>query len=1089
MVRLSHRLARLAIVFVVSLCAAGLLCAPAFAVAAAPGWEVTSAVFPAHLAPGGVGHLEVNLYNVGAAHSAGPVTVTDTLPPGVTATAAGFTEFNVEGEEFPLWDCSGTTVVTCTSDPANLPSIPLHLTSVAAAGLVDTGPRAQIGIVLQVQPGVEGTLANEVSVSGGGAPAPASVTEPIVFSSTPSSSFGFAGWDGWFGSPDGTADTQAGSHPYEATFSFELNSVAERIFGEVANGAGGRLRHVDVNLPPGIVGNPTAVPQCSRQLLNGSEPRCPVSTQIGFDAADLSRFGYESGGGLLPQPTSLPVYNMIPPPGVPAEFGMDILGIPVLVDAGVRSGSDYGIGEHIDDIPQGREIFTNTITIWGEPADPRHDFERHSLESENCTEGCSTHAVRKPFLTLPTSCGAPLVYTIGARPWETLEEADAEFVAHDNTHTPAGLTGCDKLAFDPSIDVAPDTSAADTPTGLTVDVSVPQEGLLAPEGLATADLKDAKVVLPQGVVVNPARADGLGVCQSAESGLGTEGPAGCPSSSRVGTAQVTTPLLSEKLEGGVYVLQSNPPDVKLLVAASGDGVNVKVVGDVHLDESTGQVTTTFTELPQEPVSDIKLSLDGGPRGALITPRACGTYTTATDFTPWSTPATPDVFPGSAFAVESGVGGGGCPAGESFSPAMTAGSVNNQAGGFSPFSVTFSRQDGEQDIGGISVTTPPGLLAMLKSVERCPEPQAGQGTCGPNSLIGHTTVAVGAGSNPLWVQGGQVFLTGPYKGAPFGLLVVVPAVAGPFNLGNVIVRAAIGIDPHTAQPTISSDPLPRILDGVPVQIKTINVVVDRAGFIFNPTNCSPLSVTGALTSTGGASAAVSSRFQAANCASLPFKPSFKVATQAKTSKQGGASLDVKVGYPQGAPQANIHSVAVSLPRQLPSRLTTIQQACTEAVFDANPASCPAGSNIGIASTSTPVLANPLTGPAYLVSHGGAAFPDLVIILQGEGTTLDLVGSIDIKHGVTSSAFNAVPDAPISSFELSLPPGPHSALTTNLPAQAKGNLCGTKLVMPTTITGQNGAVVRQSTKIAVTGCPKAKKKATKKHRKPKKGKKKG
>jgi uncharacterized repeat protein (TIGR01451 family) len=1081
----SRRLARLAAVFAVSVCAVGLLCVPAFAVAGTPGWEVTSTAFPTHLRPGGEGHLEIDVFNVGAAHSAGPVTVTDTLPPGVTATSAGYTEFNIEGEPFALWDCSGASVVTCTSDPVNLPSIPAHLTANGSSGLLLEGPRVQLGIAVQVAPGVEGTLANEVSVSGGGALAPASVSEPIVFSSTSVSSFGFSGWDGWFSNPDGTAATQAGSHPYEASFGFQLNTAAKEPSNQnTVHTAGGHVRHVDVSLPPGLVGNPTAVPQCSRQLLNGGEPSCPVSTMIGVASADAAGSVTEIAGELLPISLHFPVYNMVPPPGMPAEFGIDVLGIPVLLDAGVRSGSDYGITEHINNFPPNRPVMTGQVTLWGEPADPRHDFERYAQPAGSesyCNGGCSISAVRKPFLTLPTSCGAPLGYSIAGGPWETLEEAEAEFFGHDGSHAPVGLTGCEHLSFNPTVAVAPETSAADTPTGLTVDVGVPQDGLASPEGLASADLKDARVVLPRGVVVNPGRANGLSACQTAESGLGTEGPAACPASSRIGSVRITTPLLSEKIEGGVYVLQSNPPDLKLLVAGSGDGVNVKVVANVHMDESTGQLTTTFTELPQVPVSDIKLSLDGGSRGALLTPRACGTFTTTADFTPWSTPATPDALLNSGFAVSSSVGGGACPGGEPFSPAMTAGSVDNRAGAFSVFSVTFSRQDDEQDLGAISVTTPPGLLALLKSAERCPEPMASQGACGANNLIGHTSVAVGAGPAPLWVQGGEVFLTGPYKGAPFGLSVVVHAIAGPFDLGNVVVRAAINVDPRTAQPTIVSDPLPRVLDGVPVQIEKVNVTIDRAGFMFNPTSCDPLAVTGTVTSTQGATAGVSSRFQAADCASLGFHPSFTASTRAATSKKNGASLDVKVAYPAGG-QANIRSTAVVLPKQLPARLTTIQQACPEAVFAANPASCPAGSNIGTATASTPVLANSLSGPAYLVSHGGAAFPDVTLVLQGEGVTLVLVGSVNIKHGITSSTFASIPDAPISSFELNLPEGPHSGLAAVVPAKAKGSLCGTSLSMPTTITGQNGAQIKQNTRIVVTGCPKAKpKKKAKKHRK--------
>jgi hypothetical protein len=493
---------------------------------------------------------------------------------------------------------------------------------------------------------------------------------------------------------------------------------------------------------------------------------------------------------------------------------------------------------------------------------------------------------------------------------------------------------------------------------------------------------------------------------------------------------------------------------------------VKVPGRIDPDPTTGQLTVTVDDIPQFSFGDLKLHTFGGPRASLMTPAGCGTYTSSGQLTPWSAPDSgPPTETLDSFQVNTG-----CVS--AFSPSFTGGTVNNQAGAFSPFTSTFSRTDEDQNLQGVTVTTPPGLLGILRGVERCPEPQAGQGACGPGSLIGHTTVAAGAGPNPYWVQGGEVFLTGPYKGAPFGLAVVVPAVAGPFNLGNVVVRAAIHVDPHTAQITVVSDPLPTILQGIPLDVRTVNVTIDRQGFMFNPTSCEPLTVGGSLTSTQGATANVSSRFQAANCQSLPFHPVFTVSTQAKTSKHNGASLTVKTTYPAGA-QANIRSVGVTLPKQLPSRLTTIQQACTETAFAVNPASCPAGSNIGIATATTPILTAPATGPVYLVSHGGAAFPDVVIVFQDEGVTLDLLGSVNIKHGITSSTFASVPDAPITSFQLSLPEGSHSALATVLPAKARGSLCGTSLSMPFTITGQNGAVLKQNVKIAVTGCPKPKK----------------
>jgi hypothetical protein len=402
----------------------------------------------------------------------------------------------------------------------------------------------------------------------------------------------------------------------------------------------------------------------------------------------------------------------------------------------------------------------------------------------------------------------------------------------------------------------------------------------------------------------------------------------------------------------------------------------------------------------------------------------------------------------------------------FSPDFTAGTTNNEAGAFAPFSVSVSRPDGDQMVGAVSVTAPPGVAGMLPQVPLCGEPQAAQGLCPAASLIGHVTVVAGPGPFPVTVDGGQVFLTGPYRGAPFGLSIVVPAVAGPFNLGNVVVRAAVDVDPHTAQVTVVSGPLPTIVQGIPLQVRAVDVHLDRSGFVFNPTNCAPLAATGTIASAEGASAAVSSRFQAADCASLRFDPGFAVSTKGSTSKADGASLGVKIT--SGAGQANIAKVHVSLPGKLPSRLTTLQKACTEATFAQNPAACPAASVVGTARAVTPVLGVPLGGPAYLVSHGGAAFPDLVLVLQGEGVRLDLIGNTDIVKSVTTSTFASAPDVPVTSFELKLPEGPHSALATDLPVKAHGSLCGSKLLMPTTIVGQNGAETVRSVKIAVTGC---------------------
>jgi hypothetical protein len=502
------------------------------------------------------------------------------------------------------------------------------------------------------------------------------------------------------------------------------------------------------------------------------------------------------------------------------------------------------------------------------------------------------------------------------------------------------------------------------------------------------------------------------------------------------------------------------------------GVIVKLSGNVSANSSTGQLTATFKENPQLPFEDLKLVLKGGQQAPLATPQECGQATTTSDLTPWSSEpgiheaqGTPDAFPSSSFNVDWDGHGGACPLSVPFAPSFQAQTASSTAGAYTPFTVRFTREDREQDLSGVSVSTPPGLLGMISKVSQCGELQAEQGSCPESSRIGTTTVGAGPGSHPFYLSG-PVYLTGPYKGAPFGLSIAVPAVAGPFNLGTVVVRAAINVNPSTAAITVTSDPLPQIVDGVPLRLRDVRVTIDRDEFMFNPTNCSAqavgASITGAHVNNGEANktSSVSSGFAVGGCSGLPFAPSFSVSTRGVTSKANGASLDVKVAQSHG--EANIQKVDVQLPKALPSRLTTLQQACTEGQFAANPAGCPAASDVGIGVARTPVLNNPLVGPAYLVSHGGAAFPDLEIILQGEGITLVLDGGTDIKKGVTFSRFETVPDAPISSFELNLPEGPHSILA------APSGVCGTSLVMPTTITGQNGKQVIQTTKIAVSGC---------------------
>ncbi|HST56035.1 MAG TPA: hypothetical protein VLJ42_09105 [Solirubrobacteraceae bacterium] len=902
-----------------------------------------------------------------------------------------------------------------------------------------------------------------------------------------SAGFGITSFDASATNQDGTADTQAGSHPYQATTTFTVNSTALSNGNQVPVAD---IKDVQIDLPAGLVGDPSATVRCPQKDLlvpiDGiPQGDCPVGSQVGLLSLQTPGVG----------PVAHPLFNMVPPPGEPAQLAAFVLNAPVYIDVGVRTGGDYGLRATSSSISTLLPFSANTVTLWGVPADPSHDALRdpHLLCARQCIGGgLSAGIPPKPFLTLPTSCLGPQTSTLTADSWQSPGVfQSASVVNHDAAGRPVGLDGCGRLPFSPSLTAQPDVSVGDSPTGLHVDLRVPLGGLQNPVGLAAANLKRAVVRLPAGVSVNPSAADGLAGCSPAQIALSSPDPAVCPDASKVGSVEVDTPVVDHPLLGGVFVAQqgSNPFGsllaIYVAVADPATGVVVKLAGHVVPDPVTGQLTATFDSNPQLPFSELKLDFFGGPRAALATPPSCGSFQTVSELAPWSAvdpsnPLASEVVSSSdSFSITSGANGSPCQTPAPFAPGFVAGTVSNQANAFSPFSVSFSRSDGEQQLGGISVQAPQGLLGMLSSVPLCGEPAASQGTCSASAQIGHTTVSAGVGSDPVVIpQAGQpqapVFLTGPYKGAPFGLSIVVPAVAGPFNLGSVVVRAAIDVDRHTAQVTITSDPLPSILQGIPLRVRTVSVVVDRPGFMFNPTSCDPLAVNATITSTQGTSAPVSSRFQAANCGGLAFIPKFSASTQAKTSRANGASLDAKIVIGVKG-EANAHVVAVQLPKQLPSRLTTIQKACLDSVFNVNPSACPAASLVGQASASTPVLPVALSGPAYLVSHGGARFPDLVVVLQGDGVRFDLVGAINISSkGITSSTFSSAPDVPINSFELNLPQGPHSILTSN------GSLCAKPLIMPTTITAYNDKQVKQSTRIKVTGCPKAKKAKHRKHK---------
>jgi hypothetical protein len=660
----------------------------------------------------------------------------------------------------------------------------------------------------------------------------------------------------------------------------------------------------------------------------------------------------------------------------------------------------------------------------------------------------------------------------------------ASFVSHEPPGYPAtpsewgapvGITGCDLVPFEPSFSGTPQDAKVSDPTGFSFDLTLPQSE--DPDAIATADLKKAVVVLPAGLRVSASSAGGLGACTPDEIGLHSDQEPSCPGSSKIGTVTVDTPLLEEPLLGSVYLASPHDNPFNSLIAiylvVKGPGVVVKLPGEIKTDPVTGQISATFDDNPQLPFSKLHVELKDGPRAPLSNPGLCGTYTTQTELVSWSGKT---VDSNSTFTVSAD--GNGTPCGPAqFNPSLVAGTTSPVAGGFSPFSLQLTRTDGDGEFASIpSLTLPPGLLADVASVTgRCTDAQAATASCPTTSHIGEVSTGAGAGPDPYYVSG-DVYLTGPYAGDPFGLAIIVRALAGPFDLGYVVVRAGVRVN-DDGSITTKTDPLPTILQGIPLQVRDIRVLLDRPGFVLNPTNCDPMSVSGTVNSTNGLSTALSDHFQVGECSKLKFKPSFTVSTSGKTRRATGASLTVRVTSGKG--QANIRGVHVSLPKALPSRLSTLKQACPDTVFNTNPAACPEGSLVGSARASTPILSVPLEGPAYLVSHGNLKFPDLVLVLQGEGIVLHITGHTDIKNGITTSTFNTVPDAPISSFVLKLPTGPHSALAAVPPASAKGTLCAARLVMPTTITAQNGIVVKQSTRIAVTGCVKHRKITHKRH----------
>jgi hypothetical protein len=1005
----------------------------------------------------------VTVTNVGSKSTDGeapvaPVRVLDELPAGLTVHEVAFS-WTGSARTGDSGSCTSAAPVECLLAPGTT---------------VEPDDALTMVVRVEVQPGFSGQLRNLVSVSGGGVPEV--LREEVNEASSLSPGLGFSSFDFRPVGADGLFDSQAGGHPYELTVWLGLNNVLRvppDSAVEIGPTSAEDPKDIAVDLPLGFVGSTLAASQCTLAELS-SQQECPPDTKVGHIVTGPGTAGTVS--------IDSPIWNLVPEHGYPAEFGyLDVLkGSHVLYTHVVPTPQGYVLQTISPDIPQ-ISLDSVFVTFYGNPA-----------------ERDATGNAQIPFFTNPTICSASgMTATVHMDSWKhpgrlhpdgTPDLSDPAWVSRSSVSPPP--TGCNLLAFSPELKAQPTTTQADTPSGLDFELKLAQSE--DAQTNATPPLKQAIVHLPAGFTVNPAAGDGLAACTIAQIGWQGSSPTdfnatqpSCPEASKIGSLELETPLIRGVLTGAMYLAEQNENPFKSVLAAyvvvddPVTGVLVKIAGRLLADPDTGQLTGVFDQNPQLPFSDLKLHFFGGPRAELATPESCGTYTTTSEIEPWSAPDSGlPATPFDSFQISSGCVNG-------FNPAFTALSSNVQAGAYTPFVASFSRSDTDQDLAGLTVALPPGLEAKITGVPLCPEANATAGTCPEDSQVGSVRAGAGPGPNPLFVAG-KAYLTGPYKGAPYGLSVVVPAIAGPFNFGNVVVRQALYIDPTDAHVIDVSDPFPTILRptgadgqtvGIPIRLRRVDVQIDRPNFTFNPTNCAKLQVAGAITSTQSQSSALATPFQVTNCGALKFTPKITVTTAAKTSKAKGSSLIFKISYPKGAmgSQSWFNEAKFDLPKQLPARLTTIQKACLASVFESNPAGCPPASLIGRAVVRTPVLPDPLAGPVYFVSHGGAKFPDAVLVLQGDGVKVNLRGETFIsKAGITSATFRNTPDVPFESIEVIVPQGPFSEFGSNLPAKAKNSFCGQKLVMPTFFKAQNGLEFKQNTKVGVTGCPKAKKK---------------
>jgi hypothetical protein len=969
-----------------------------------PAWNVESQALPTNFKPGGAAEYEVAVANAtGAALDSSAAAIVDSLPPGLgvnTITLTGVNGAQLSPQELGAQLCgkagspAAGAVVSC-SVPASLSGNALGRESM------------QLHIGIEVPAGMaEGRVESLVRVEGGGA-APSAATFVNAISSHDAGP-GISSLRAGLLEADGSDAEQAGSVPFAYVLGFTRSVVSE---GGELKPAGGALRNVRLDLPPGLIGALETGSVCDANMLNnGVEGECPDSSAVG--TVEAAVFGFPT--------MAFPLYLVSSSGGTAATFGFrssQLTSVFVLAEMHDRDGgvSAWTSGS-LDSFRAVR------IAIWGDPGDPGHDRVRGGcLSSDGDSRGNCPVAATPALLRLPTSCELPLESTVAFDTWI------APGSYHSATATAEAPTGCGSLRFEPATSVAADTTTTDSPTGISVQLGFPPAN--GAEALATADLRRLSVILPPGLVVNPAGAGGRIGCGPDEIDLDSPAPARCPNESKIGSAQIRTPLVDHPVGGSVYL--ARPDDnpfgsllaVYLVVSDEETGVALKLAGRVDLDSETGRVTIVFADLPQIPLEAVSMDLFAGERAPLRTPLTCSDQTSTAAMRPWSAPYSgPDVSRSSPIILNRAPGGGACPrdpAQAPHAPTFSGGARQAEAGSFTSFAIRIAREDGSQGIGSADVSLPPGVLAKLADVPLC---EANAGRCPQASRVGSVSIWAGAGRLPIALTG-EAYLSGAYKGAPASLTIDIPAIVGPFDLGTVRSRMALRIDPGTAQLQVQSDPLPTILSGVPLDLRVLRLVLDRPGFILNPTDCDPMRVDGRVFSPSGAEAAISVPFQVRSCADLGFEPKLALRFLGPTHRSAHPRLRAVLRARGG--DANIGRAAVILPKTEYLDNSHIRKICTRPLFAAH--ACPARSIYGYAKVWSPLLDEPLEGSVYLRSSS-RRLPDVVASLDGQ-IRLDLVGQVDSTRDRLRIKLDQVPDVPVSRVELTMKGGRKGLLVNN------------------------------------------------------------